>query len=167
MGHLATMEPVIRLYRDDDADAVVGLSLGAWAPVFDSIREATGPQLFERLHGDDWRRHQQEAVEAVVADHRTTVWIAEVDGAVAGFVAAVVHVDRRIGEITMLAVAPEHQARGLGASLTRTATDWIRDAGIAVAMVETGGDAGHAPARRTYEQAGYTLVPVARYFKAL
>jgi hypothetical protein len=34
-------------------------------------------------------------------------------------------------------------------------------------MVETGGDPGHAPARRTYEKAGYTLMPIARYFKAL
>jgi hypothetical protein len=38
---------------------------------------------------------------------------------------------------------------------------------MGVAMVETGGDPGHAPARRTYEKAGFSLVPVARYFKAL
>jgi len=36
-----------------------------------------------------------------------------------------------------------------------------------VAMVETGGDPGHAAARRTYEKAGFTLVPIARYFKNL
>jgi len=34
-------------------------------------------------------------------------------------------------------------------------------------MVETGGDPGHAPARRVYEKAGYTGFPVAGYFKAL
>jgi hypothetical protein len=34
-------------------------------------------------------------------------------------------------------------------------------------MVETGGDPGHAPARRTYEKAEFSLVPVARLFKAL
>jgi hypothetical protein len=33
-----------------------------------------------------------------------------------------------------------------------------------VAMVETGGDPGHAAARRTYEKAGCVLSPVARYF---
>jgi hypothetical protein len=36
-----------------------------------------------------------------------------------------------------------------------------------VAMVETGGDPGHTAARRVYENADYTLLPVARYFKAL
>ena len=29
-------------------------------------------------------------------------------------------------------------------------------------MVETGGDPGHAAARRTYEKAGYILLPIAR-----
>jgi hypothetical protein len=48
-----------------------------------------------------------------------------------------------------------------------SALDWIKDAGMTVAMVESGGDAGHAPAKRTYEKAGFSLLPVARYFKAL
>lgn len=38
---------------------------------------------------------------------------------------------------------------------------------MSVAMVETGGDPGHGPARRTYERAGFTAMPVARYFMAL
>jgi hypothetical protein len=36
-----------------------------------------------------------------------------------------------------------------------------------VAMIGTGGDRGHAPARRVYEKADYRLIPLARYFKAL
>jgi hypothetical protein len=38
---------------------------------------------------------------------------------------------------------------------------------MTVAMVETGGDPGHAPARHTYEKQGFRLFPVARYFKKL
>lgn len=34
-------------------------------------------------------------------------------------------------------------------------------------VVGTGGDPGHAPARRLYERAGFTPVPLVRYFKAL
>jgi hypothetical protein len=33
--------------------------------------------------------------------------------------------------------------------------------------VRPAGDPGHAAARRVYQQAGYTLLPVARYFKAI
>jgi ribosomal protein S18 acetylase RimI-like enzyme len=93
--------------------------------------------------------------------------VADVDGAVAGFVAVRIHDDRRIGEIDMLAVDPEFQGRGVGTALTTFALDWIRASGIAVAMVGTGADTGHAPARRTYEKAGMKLVPMARYFMKL
>jgi hypothetical protein len=36
-----------------------------------------------------------------------------------------------------------------------------------VAMIGMGGDAGQAAARRVYERAGYSLMPMARYFAAL
>jgi len=67
----------------------------------------------------------------------------------------------------MLAVDPASQHRGLGTALTEFGTGWLRDAGMRVAMIGTGGDPGHAPARRVYEKADYTLIPMARYFKAL
>jgi hypothetical protein len=51
--------------------------------------------------------------------------------------------------------------------LTELALTEMKAAGMTVAMVETGGDPGHPPARRTYEKAGYTQLPIARYFKAL
>ncbi len=38
---------------------------------------------------------------------------------------------------------------------------------MALAMVETGGDPGHAPARRSYERSGFVQLPIARYFKKL
>jgi hypothetical protein len=43
----------------------------------------------------------------------------------------------------------------------------MRSAGMRLAMIGTGGDPGHAPARRTYEKAGYTPLPAVNYFKAL
>ena len=36
-----------------------------------------------------------------------------------------------------------------------------------IAVVETGGDPGHAPARAAYESAGFTVLPIARYFRLL
>jgi ribosomal protein S18 acetylase RimI-like enzyme len=67
----------------------------------------------------------------------------------------------------MLAVDPDHQGGGIGTALTEFALDRLKYAGMKVAMVETGGDPGHAAARRTYEKAGCVLLPIARYFKNL
>jgi GNAT superfamily N-acetyltransferase len=156
----------IRPFEASDAVTVVDLSLRAWAPVHASIREALGPEINDVLQ-PDWRAKQRLDVEDVLAGTTSNVWVADADGLLAGFVAVRIHDDRRIGEIEMLAVDPPHQGAGIGTALTKWALDWIKASGIRVAMVGTGADPGHAPARRTYENAGMKLVPMARYFMRL
>jgi GNAT superfamily N-acetyltransferase len=161
------VDPVIRPYDDADRTGVVRLSLRAWAPVFISERDALGDEIFKLLNGDDWRRRQQRDVEKVLADEKTEVWVAEIGGQVVGFVAAFLRADEDMGEVYMLAVDPDSQNHGLGSQLTEVATNWIRESGLPLAVVSTGGDVGHAPARRTYEKAGYTAWPSMLYFKVL
>lgn len=67
----------------------------------------------------------------------------------------------------MIAVDPSAQNQGIGAALAEVATDWLRESGMRTAMIETGGDPGHAPAPRLYEKAGYTPLPAVRFFKSL
>lgn len=157
----------IEAYEPQHLAAVVDLSLRAWAPVFDSLRSVLAPEVFQTFYPNGWQISQQQAVEAVCADENNHVWVARDDDATAGFVAVKLHTADSMGEIYMIAVDPERQGRGVGAALTAFALDWIKDAGMTLAMVETGGDPGHAPARRTYEKQGFGLLPVARYFKKL
>ena len=153
----------LRPYDDGDRAVVVALSLRAWEPVFDSLRDVLGPSgVFGVLH-PDWRDSQRRAVGSVLDDEAMTVWTAVLDGAVVGFAAATA--GEEYGEIVMLAVDPPAQRRGAGGALTTAALDWIAGQGVEVAMVETGGDPGHAPARRVYERAGFTALPVTRYFR--
>ena len=58
-------------------------------------------------------------------------------------------------------------ATGVGLALTQFALLCIVEAGYPLATVGTGGDPGHAPARRTYERAGFSPIPVVHYFQAL
>src|SRR5215217_1137503 len=161
------MKPQIRPFDDRDAEAVVDLSLRAWAPVFASLEQVLGSEIFGRLH-PDWREDQRRAVEAVLAAKKGRVWVAEVGASVVGFVSVEIFDPKRsMGEISMLAVDPDYQSGGVGTALTEFALDRLKDAGMTVAMVETGGDPGHAAARRTYEKAGCVLLPIARYFKNL
>ena len=159
-------QPQIRPYDDRDAEAVVGLSLRAWEPVFASIERAMGSEIFGLLH-PDWRTGQQQAVEDACAAQKIRVWVAEAGARTVGFVAVELHPERRLGEIYMLAVDPDYQGGGIGTALSEFALAWIKDSGMVVAMVETGGDPGHAAARRTYEKVGCTQLPIARYFKKL
>jgi ribosomal protein S18 acetylase RimI-like enzyme len=160
------MEMQIEPYKAHQLDAVVDLSLRAWAPVFDSLEKVMDMEVYQHFY-PDWRVSQQKAVEDVSAARDTNVWVAMYGGSTVGFVAVKLHTEDKMGEIYMIAVDPDFQGRGIGSTLTKFALDWMKDAGISVAMVETGGDPGHAPARRTYEKLGFGLLPIARYFKKL
>ncbi len=157
----------LRDFRPSDQEAIVVLSLRAWEPVFGSLHDTLGEELFARLRGD-WRAGQAAQVRAVLGDSDQRVWVAEdAEGRILGFVAAKLHVEQAMGEVHMIAVDPSVQNRGIGAALTEIATDWMRESGMRTAMIETGGDPGHAPARRLYEKTGYTPLPAVRFFKAL
>lgn len=161
------MEPTIRPYVSQDLDAVVALSLRAWAPVFASIEEVLrGSGVFEAQH-PDWRVTQQAAVEQTCNAESVHVWVAAVGDTVVGFTAVQLHDADRMGEIYMLAVDPDHQRRGVASALTSVAVRWIAEQGMTTAMVETGGDPGHAPARATYERAGFTALPSVKYFRTV
>ena len=161
------MRARIRPFEERDTEAVVDLSLRAWAPAFASLEHVLGSDIFRRQH-PDWREDQRRAVEEVCATRKGRVWVADAGGRAVGFVAIELHhPERGMGEISILAVDPDHQGSGIGTALTEFALARLKEDGMRVAMVETGGDQGHAAARRTYEKAGFTLLPVARYFKNL
>ena len=157
-----TIEPYVAGHRD----AVVQLSLRAWAPVFESLRGVLEPAVFEVLF-PDWRVSQRQAVEAVCDGEEYHIWVALDGGAPVGFVAVKLHAADRVGEAYMIAVDPMAQRRDIASALMNVATDWMREAGMLVAMVATGGDPGHAPARQTYERVGFGLLPLAQYYKKL
>ncbi|NMF86798.1 GNAT family N-acetyltransferase [Nodosilinea sp. P-1105] len=120
----------IEPYTPDYLDAVVRLSLRAWAPVFDSIQNALDADLFHAFYADGWRISQEKAVTEVCAADDTTVWVA-IDGAtVVGFIAVKLTVEDSMGEIYMVAVDPEAQGRGIGSQLIEFALNWMKQAGI-------------------------------------
>ena len=148
-------------------EAIVRLSLRAWTPVFDSMQKTMNADVYQAFYPDHWRVSQQAAVEEVCAAVDTYVWVAIAADATVGFIAVKLHSEDSMGEVYMVAVDPDFQGQGMGTALLEFALNWMKDAGMAIAMVETGGDRGHAPARQTYEKVGFEVWPVARYFKPL
>ena len=164
------MPGTIRPLAESDVDAVVELSLRAWTPVFESFRTVMGEAVYRHLY-PDWRAMQAAAVEGVLRDAGTSTWVADDGGRPVGFV-AVVHHDETHGEpnsseIDMVAVDPEHQRRGIADALIAHAVEEARAHGSVLAVIGTGGDPGHAPARAAYEKAGFRPFPQVRYYKML
>jgi ribosomal protein S18 acetylase RimI-like enzyme len=157
----------IRSFIDEDLDDVVELSLLAWEAVFSSFKQILGPSIYPILY-PDWRKSQREGVETTCRDsERVHVLVAELDGQAVGFLAYELHEKDGSGEVLLLAVHPEYQNLGIGTELNVVALREMKAAGMKLAVVETGGDKSHAPARRSYEKAGYTALPLVRYYQDL
>jgi ribosomal protein S18 acetylase RimI-like enzyme len=156
----------IEPFHDAHLDELVALALRAWAPVFDSLAEVLGPELFREQY-PDWQASQRDAVIAGCRNDEMQVRVAILAGRVAGFSALKLHKADRMGEVHMIAVDPSHQRRGIARALIAHSEHCFATAGMSSVMLETGGDRGHAPARRTYEAAGFTAFPCVRYFKNL
>lgn len=161
------MDVRIRPVRETDCADVVRLSLRAWEPVFRSFQNVLGSQLYVRMW-PDWTASQSESITAICrGDGKTVTLVAELSGIVIGFIAYVLDEESRTGEVTYLAVDPAHQNRGVGTELNRFVLRRMKEAGMEMARVETGGDPGHAPARAAYERAGYVGLPCVRYYQIL
>ncbi len=157
---------VIRPITEADVEAVAQLSLLAWEPVFVSFRHILGDEIFLRIY-PDWQTQQRAAVEKICRSEHATVLVPEVDGVVAGFIAYTMNTAEKKGEVEYLAVHPAYQNRGIGTALNLYVLDALKAAGIELVEVGTGGDPGHAPARRSYEKAGYIPLPIVRYYQHL
>lgn len=157
----------IRSFVDGDLDDIVRLSLLAWEPVFASFERILGPRIYPIVY-PDWRKSQREGVEKICRDReKSNVLVAEMDGNIVGFLVYELREKDKTGEVVLLAVHPEYQNLGIGTELNVVALQEMRAASMKLAVVGTGGDDSHAPARRSYEKAGYTPLPLVRYYKDL
>ncbi|WP_414689965.1 GNAT family N-acetyltransferase [Nocardioides sp.] len=159
--------PQIRRLDPADLDAVVDLSLLAWEPVFTSFEQILGATIFDKVYRPHWRTAQAESVRTnCLATGAETFVMATTSGDVVGFLVLMQDQEESLGVIEMIAVHPRHQRRGHGRGLMEFAIQRLRDQGLTLINVGTGGDPGHAPARALYEAVGFTGVPLVSYYLA-
>jgi GNAT superfamily N-acetyltransferase len=158
----------IRPFEERDLDAVVELSLRAWEPVFESMRAVLGDAIFARLHDPDWRTVQAAAVRSGCTSGDYAVFVAVAEGRPVGFATVALNAFHDgMGVVDMVAVDPAYQRHGIATQLMDHSLDHMRERGMDIAAVGTGGDPGHAPARAVYEALGFTPLPGVRYLKLL
>jgi ribosomal protein S18 acetylase RimI-like enzyme len=159
------MEIKIRPFKDSDINDLIALTLLAFEPIFISFEKILGPRIYPVIY-PDWRKRQQEGVENISHKNKISLWVAEVDEKVVGYIAYELY-DDATAEVQLLAVHPEYQNHGIGTQLNTFVLKKMKEGGMKMAIVSTGGDESHAPARRSYEKAGYTALPLVRYYKDL
>lgn len=159
---------VMRPYAKADYRRVLDICIKAFEPIHAGFEQALGARIFE-LHYHDWRWQYAKTIRGIpAAGDETRVFVAELDGFVAGFVFTMVDKKRKTGEIGLNAVDPKWQGRGIGRAMYAFALEDLKERGAAVVSVGTGGDAAHEPARRAYEALGFDkAIPGMYLFKLL
>jgi len=157
--------PDIRPVRDDGVESLVQLTLAAFEPVFPSFERLLGPAICGVIW-PDWRASQRTGVETLCRERdKHAAWVAELDGAPVGFIAWDLNPRERTAEVQLIAVHPGYQNRGVGTALNVFALERMKERGVKLVHVDSGGEESHAPARRSYEKAAYVSLPLIRYFK--
>ncbi|WP_411892577.1 GNAT family N-acetyltransferase [Yoonia sp. SDW83-1] len=158
----------IRRFEERQTQDLINLSIRAWTPVFVELMTTTSDQfVLNAFYPSGWKARQVADIQALLEDESCTVWTAQTDDHLVGFIGLRSHPEDAMGEIHIIAVDPDQQRNGVATALMSFASDEFRRGGLKMVMVETGGDPGHEPSRAAYESFGFHPWPVARYFKEL
>lgn len=148
---------VMRPAVDDDLSYFENIRQAAFEPVFASFRSILGEEIYTvaQAHEDE---AQGEYLRSLLAsESEWKVYAAEVNRTIVGFVSAQFNQKTKVGEIGLNAVHPDYAGQGVGTKMYDFVIEKMKQAGMRVATVETGGDPSHAPARRAYEKAGFNV----------
>ena len=148
---------VIRAASARDATRLEDVRRAAFAPVFASFRSILGDDIYNLAQAREEEVQAGYLASLFAAESKWEVYAAERDGIVVGFVSVWLNLETAIGEIGLNTVHPVWAAEGIGTEMYRFVIERMRQAGMRVATVSTGGDPSHAPARRAYEKAGFIV----------
>ena len=147
--------PRIRPFEHGDLPDMQRVRSAAFEPVFRSFREIVGEQIAALAFADADAEQAKLLDDICAADSTHHVLVVTIGDEIVGFVSFTIDAEKRMGEIGLNAVHPNHAGRGIGTKMYEHVLARMKELGMAVPTVGTGGDPSHAPARRAYEKAGF------------
>lgn len=158
----------IRPSAPEDFHVLDAIRAAAFAPVFASFRSLVGAPIAAAAFHSAEREQQDHLSNLLKPGDGRIMLVAEKSGVARGFCAVSWNAETGIGEIGLNAVHPSTQRHGIARRLYTAALDRMRDEGMRVALVGTGGDESHASARAAYGAAGFTAaVPSLHLYRLL
>ena len=166
MGQQSRLE--MRPYEAADYERVLEICLAAFEPIHQGFEAALGQRIFD-LQYDDWKERYAATIRTIAQDdEKIKVYVAAIEGNVAGFIFLLVDAKRQTGEIGLNAVDPPLQGLGIGKAMYEFALAKLKEHGALIACVGTGGDDAHERARRAYAAVGFDRgIPGVYLFKSL
>jgi GNAT superfamily N-acetyltransferase len=147
----------IRTADDSDAPQLQDVRRVAFAPVFASFRAILGEEISQVTQARDDQAQAEYLASLFLPSSGWELYVAELGGLVVGFVSIQLNRETSMGEIGLNAVHPDFAGAGIGTAMYEAMLERMRETGMRVATVSTGGDSSHAPARRAYQKAGFNV----------
>lgn len=161
---------VLRHAEPADQRRIDEIAIACWSPIHASFEALMGPVMYAAVTNRDgqWRQRKTQQIRDHFARTPDCVWVVEDGGQVLAFVTFRLDGDRQVGEIGNNGVHPDFAGHGWGTFMYRHVLRRFREVGLKYALVGTGLDEGHAPARRAYEAVGFDRsVPKVEYWQEL
>jgi GNAT superfamily N-acetyltransferase len=138
-------------------DRLQEIRRAAFAPVFASFRSILGAEIYELAQRRDDEAQEGLLASLLPADSGWELFVAQSSAEIVGFCSVRLNHETTVGEMGLNAVDPAHRGKGIGTAMYEFAVARLKEAGMKVATVGTGGDPSHAPARRAYRKAGFEV----------
>ena len=145
----------IRAFEHQDLSRLHEIREAAYTPVFKSFRNIVGEKIAVVALANAEREQGEFLNEICEADSAHEVFVVVHDAEIVAFCSITSNQETKVGVIDLNAVHPDCQGQGVGTWMYEYAVEQLREAGMRVAEVGTGGDPSHAPARRAYAKAGF------------
>ena len=165
---MAASAPTIRPLAPVDLPTLQSIRRAAFEPVFNSFRSIVGEEIAALAFADADAEQAKHLDDICASGSGHHVLVVTVDGETVGFVSFTIDAAKRTGEIGLNAVRPDHAGKGIGTWMYQQVLARMKELGMALAVVGTGGDSSHAPARRAYEKVGFgPAIPSVYFYKLL
>ena len=129
----------------------------AFEPVFASFRAILGDEIYELAQAREDQGQADLLADLAATDSSWELYAVTQGDNTVGFVALQMNRETRVGEVGLNAVHPDHAGQGIGTAMYEFAVARMKEAGMLVATVATGGDPSHAAARKAYRKAGFDV----------
>lgn len=143
--------------QKDDLDNLEVIRLKAFQPIFDSFRNILGDTIYEIAQLAEDLAQKDLLKSLFDQDSIWKTWKVTYEHETVGFISIRIDESSKVGEIGLNAVDPDFSKKGIGTQMYHFAVDIMKQAGMKVATVATGGDPAHLPARKAYRKAGFTV----------
>jgi GNAT superfamily N-acetyltransferase len=153
-------ELVLRPALGSDHKKAESIRQSAFEPVFASFKSILGNDIYNLAQAAEDNAQCGILAELFEPNSEWELHIAELSGSTVGFISLKLDATSHVGEIGLNAVDPGNSGNGIGTKMYGFALQRMKDVGMKVATVGTGGDPSHTAARNAYRKAGFdTEIP--------